>query len=668
MRRILLCAASAVSWLAVSQALAQQAITTPILTTDPNFRDLAGIAAIYGGTGFADVVAHNGVMRTGVFYRSEALYSLNVPDFDTLSSLHITQDIDLRTPLEIRPLPPQPPKEDRVPTGAAYVNINIYGTQSAPDPFAWPAPYPTPTTRGEAKADFATAGTLASSPPVRASRRPSVRCCSTWRTATAPCCTTARAARIAPVGPRSCCRRSPASIWRQECKTIWRPISTRRRRSPPNTRTPFGRLGRRRRTSSYPLLGVRPSFLQAAIDQISLSYPAATFDQSMYAYLTQGLGLTQADIYVLRAKMVDYLTLPGQSGFAGNAAAGAALLNALQNSPLSGAYTAFNYYLQSAIDAGTLGGVEAQVGGQVRADAAAYLLRQPSRLDAALAPYVDGRDLAPGQARAWMGGLAGDFATAAHGGAASSSEHSAGMLGGLTYRIDAQASAFFALGYDWGSVSGAGGAATVGSAIGVVGGRYGFASLDAGPFVAVRASLSGVDYQGARSLGGGLGKANGGAPGMAISGQAVFGDVIRFSAITVTPQAGLRVVHVDLGGFQENGSELALSVDRLGATTASLVSGVEFGFNPWQVSGWTITPTVPLAVEWTLGPPTVSTSGGLYGFSVSQSAAYDSRYLLRGGLSVAARRGAFEVKAEVNAAYGADSNGVNGQVSVALSF
>ena len=417
-----------------------------------------------------------------------------------------------------------------------------------------------------------------------------------------------------------------------------------------------------------PLLGVRPSFLQAAIDQVSLSYPAATFDQSMYAYLTQGLGLTQADIYVLRAKMVDYLTLPGQSGFVGNAAAGAALLNALQNSPLSGAYTTFNYYLQSAIDAGTLGGVEAQVGGQVRADAAAYLLRQPSRLDAALAPYVDGRDLAPGQARAWMGGLAGDFATAAHDGAASSSEHSAGMLGGLTYRIDAQASAFFALGYDWGSVSGAGGAATVGSAIGVVGGRYGFASLDAGPFVAVRASLSGVDYQGARSLGGGLGKANGGAPGMAISGQAVFGDVIRFSAITVTPQAGLRVVHVDLGGFQENGSELALSVDRLGATTASLVSGVEFGFNPWQVSGWTITPTVPLAAEWTLGAPSVSTSGGLYGFSVSQSAAYDSRYLLQGGLSVAARRGALEVKAEVNAAYGADSNGVNGQVSVALSF
>jgi outer membrane autotransporter protein len=267
-----------------------------------------------------------------------------------------------------------------------------------------------------------------------------------------------------------------------------------------------------------------------------------------------------------------------------------------------------------------------------------------------------------------MGGLAGDFATAAHGGAASSSEHSAGMLTGLTYRIDAKASAFFALGYDWGSVGGAGGAANVDSAIGVGGGRYGFASLEQGPFVAARAYFSGVDYQGARTLGGGLGVANGGAPGIAISGQAVFGDVIRFSAVTVTPQAGLRVVHVDLGGFQESGGELALAVERLSATTPSLLGGVEFGFTPWLVSGWTITPTIPLGAELTLGAANVSTSGGLYGLSVSQSAAYDSRYLLQGGLSVAARRGALEVKAEIDATHAADSNGVNGQVSVALSF
>ena len=97
--------------------------------------------------------------------------------------------------------------------------------------------------------------------------------------------------------------------------------------------------------------------------------------------MKQGLGLSQETLYVLRGKMVQYGQLPGQSELRGNAAQGAALLNALQNSELSGRYTDYNYYLQSAIDAGTLGGVETQVGGQIYADAASYLLRSGSRLD-----------------------------------------------------------------------------------------------------------------------------------------------------------------------------------------------------------------------------------------------------------------------------------------------
>ncbi len=52
MRRILLGATPAVFWLAVAHALAQQAITTPILASDENFRDIAGIAApVLVGTG-----------------------------------------------------------------------------------------------------------------------------------------------------------------------------------------------------------------------------------------------------------------------------------------------------------------------------------------------------------------------------------------------------------------------------------------------------------------------------------------------------------------------------------------------------------------------------------------------------------------------------------------
>jgi protein-tyrosine phosphatase len=140
MRRILLCAMPAVFGLAVPHALAQQAISTPILTSDENFRDIAGIAARYGGTGFADTTANNGVMRTGVFYRSEVLNVSNA-DFATLSSLYISRDIDLRTPAEIAATP------DRVPIGAAYTNVNIYGTSAPP-------PAGAPTTQAEAVAQF----------------------------------------------------------------------------------------------------------------------------------------------------------------------------------------------------------------------------------------------------------------------------------------------------------------------------------------------------------------------------------------------------------------------------------------------------------------------------------------------------------------------------------
>jgi protein-tyrosine phosphatase len=165
-----------------------------------------------------------------------------------------------------------------------------------------------------------------------------------------------------------------------------------------------------------------------------------------------------------------------------------------------------------------------------------------------------------------------------------------------------------------------------------------------------------------------LGTAHGGAGGMTYSGQATFGDVIRLSGVTVTPQAGLRIAHVGLNGFQESGSELALNLNRLDHTTPSLLAGLEAAFDPWTRGGWTITPTIPLQAELTLGEAKVASVGQLYGFSVSQSAAYDSRILVQGGVSVSAQRGAFEVKAAANAALGVASASLNGQLSVAYRF
>ena len=126
MRTVLLCGTAVVLSLCFAPASAQQPIVTPILQTDKNFRDLAGIAKQYGGTGFADTTSHDGVMRTEVFYRSGRLHELSDADWTTLSSLNIKLDIDLRTPSEVRQYP------DRVPAGATWINVNIYGTDAPP--------------------------------------------------------------------------------------------------------------------------------------------------------------------------------------------------------------------------------------------------------------------------------------------------------------------------------------------------------------------------------------------------------------------------------------------------------------------------------------------------------------------------------------------------------
>ena len=276
MRGILLGATPAVFWLAVTPAAAQQAITTPILASDPNFRDLAGIAALYGGAGFADVTAHDGVMRTGVFYRSEALNGFTEPNFATLSSLNITQDIDLRTPQEYNKTPDTPP------TGATYVNINIYGTPSAPNPLAPPAPYP--TTRGVAKADFATlyVGFVApgSTEPANFgavlldlahSDGAVLYHCSAGKDRTG--WTSFLLQTIAGVDMATRVKDYLATTAYTSAQIV----------SEYNQIVADQGGDATVANILYPLLGVRRSFLQAAIDQISLSYPAATFDQSMYA-------------------------------------------------------------------------------------------------------------------------------------------------------------------------------------------------------------------------------------------------------------------------------------------------------------------------------------------------------------------------------------------------
>ncbi len=661
-KNVFLCAIAVVLCLSFAPASAQQAITTPILTTAPNFRDLAGISASYGGTGFVNTTSNDGVMRTGVFYRSNALNDLNNADLATISALHIGRDIDLRTPGEIYGAPATPqlsaisPAPDIVPNGATYTNINIYGlSRPVPEP-AWTAP------PSEAINFMKTSYQQFVTDPTQREGFHSVLItlahdsgadlwhCSGGKDRTG--WTSALLESIAGVSPTTIMNDYLAT----NSYTASLVIATRQEIL---AMAPGANVD-----TINALLGVDSSYLQAGLDQVIATYG------SMNAYLTQGLGLSQADIYVLRAKMVYYLSLPGQSGFVGNAAAGAAFLSALQNSPVSGSYTAYNYYLQSAIDAGTLGGVETQVGGQVHADAASFLLRRPEWIDEATAPYTDGRDLREGQTRIWQASLGGSFWSDGRAGVAGSTEYNAGTLIGATHRFNSQTSADLGIGYDWGSVGTAGASATLNTFLATIGGRYGFSNLEAGPFVTARADVGWVDYQSQRTLGGGLGTASGNTNGAFYSGLAGLGDVIRLAPFTITMQTGVRIADVTLDSFNESGSDLALNVNGINKTSSSVLVDLDVSLDRQQLAAWTITPAVTLGYERVLSDPRVESTGTLYGFSVSQHSSYDSRDLVKAGLGATARRDAFIVKAEVNGVVGdgSGSAGIGGQLSIGYSF
>ena len=291
-----LCTAALGLCLWPAPASAQAPITTPILSSDENFRDLAGISAADGGSGLANITSNNGVMRTGVFYRSESLDSLNYTDWTTLSALNIRHDFDLRTPQEIAGA------TDWVPNGATWTNVNIYGTY---------APAPTNIIGNSQQATAYMLGSyegFVADPLQRSafhtllldladSSGPVLYHCSAGKDRT---------------GWTSMLLESIAGVSQA---TIMQDYLATNRYMAVQIQQQQAALQQQGLGYMSPILVVDASYLQAGLNQVTAMYG------SMNAYLMEGLGLTQADIYVLRAKMVYYTLLPGQSGFAGNAAA-----------------------------------------------------------------------------------------------------------------------------------------------------------------------------------------------------------------------------------------------------------------------------------------------------------------------------------------------------------
>ncbi|CDF83660.1 protein tyrosine/serine phosphatase [Pseudomonas knackmussii B13] len=640
LHRVLCCSLSVLSLsIATAQATETYTLDTPRLTGIDNFRDVAGTTTAY-------TTRNDGTMRAGVFYRSNAL-TPSAADLATLNTLGIKEVFDLRTASEIASTP------DTLPSGASYQNIDIIGsatsgadiTNISVTSAAQAIEMMEQTNRSFVsdagmRSQFATLfNELASADGAALFHCTAGKDRTGW--------TAAVLLSIAGVDSATIMSDYLATNEYTAAR-----VAATLAQMPPSMAAIYA-----------PLLGVQASYLQAGLDQVVAEYG------SMDNYLKEGLGLSQETLYVLRGKMVYYSSLPGTAGLSGNAAAGAQLLLQLQNSSLSGNYTAYNYYLQSAIDAGTLGGVESTVGGQVHADAASYLLRQDALIDRAAAPYTSGADLKTGQRRLWTTTLAGYQGNDGSSQAASSNEHTQGTMIGLTQRFSDQPTPPAGFGYSRGSVGGAGGEVDTDLTFLRAGARFAPDSLEQGLFVDADLSAGWLDYDSKRELGGGLGTAKGDSHGTLSGGSASLGYRIPVKDAILEPSLGVRISHLDLSGFQEKGSELALDVDGIEQTRRSAIANLKVSFMPVALSGgWQLVPGIDLGYDHALGDYKVNSDGHLLGLDVAQRAAFDNRDQVSAAVNAMASLGDLSVGAEVGALGGSGSHGYSGSLKASYQF
>jgi len=635
----LLCSLSVLSLsIAAAQAAGNTPLDTPRLRNIDNFRDVAGTTTAYS-------TANDGTMRSGVFYRSNAL-TPSAADLGTLNSLGIKAVYDLRTPSEIAGTP------DTLPNGARYLNIDILGHATSGSTL------PTGSLKSTADAIAMMQGinrSFVSDAGVRGQFSTLFNELAEVDGAALFHCTAGKDR----TGWTAAVLLSIAGV---DSATIMSDYLATNQYTAARVAATLAAMPPAMAAIYAPMLGVEASFLQASLDQVTAQFG------SMDNYLKQGLGLSQETIYVLRGKMVSYNSLPGQAGLLGNAAAGAGLLQQLQRSNLSGTYSDYNYYLQSAIDAGTLGGVESTVGGQVHADAASYLLRQGAMIDQAAAPFTSGIDLRVGQYRLWSTALAGYLGTDGSSETASSNEHSQGLMIGLTQRFTEQLSAHAGFGYSNGNVGGAGGEVDTDWTFFTAGARYAPDGLERGLFVDADANAGWLDYESKRDLGGGLGTAKGDSHGNLSGATLALGYRVPVSDMIFEPSLGVRISHLSVSGFQEKGSELALDVDDTEETRRSAVANLNVSFAPVGMGSWQLVPGVQVGYEHVLGDNEIDSEGQLLGLDIEQRAAFDSRELFFGGVNLMANLGPLSLGGEVGASGGGDSHGFSGGLKASYSF
>jgi outer membrane autotransporter protein len=268
----------------------------------------------------------------------------------------------------------------------------------------------------------------------------------------------------------------------------------------------------------------------------------------------------------------------------------------------------------------------------------------------------------------WSTALTGYLGTDGSSRAESSNEHSQGLMIGLTQRFSEQFSAYGGFGYSKGSVGGAGGEVDTDLTFLSVGARFAPDGLERGLFVDADASAGYIDYDSKRDLGGGLGTAKGNSHGNLTGATLALGYRVPVSGVTLEPSLGVRISHLNLSGFKEKGSELALEVDDINETRKSAVANLSASFNAVSMGAWQLVPGVQVGYEHVLGDSEVDSEGHLLGLDIEQRAAFDNRDQFTGGVNVMANLGALSLGAEVGASGGGGSQGSYGSLKASYLF
>lgn len=624
--------------LAISVAHASEALHTPRLGSLDNFRDIAGTTDHYA-------TRHHGTLRAGVFYRSNAL-TPNAADLAILNTLGIRDVYDLRTPGEIATTP------DITPEGALYTNLDIIGNSSSGSTItniSFSSAQQARTMMQQTNRAFVNDAGMRGQFAVLFNQLAAADGAALFH------CTAGKDR----TGWTAAVLLSLAGV--DEANIMSNYLATNDYTAARVAAT-LAAMPSSMAAIYAPLLGVDASYLQAGLDEVRAQYG------SMDNYLKQGLGLSQETLYVLRGKMVRYGSLPGEPGLQGNAAAGARLLRELQDTPLSGTYSAYNHFLQSAVDAGTLQGVESTVGGQIHADAASYLMRQFTSIERAAWPFADGSDLKVGQTRLWSTALNDYLAIDASARTARSSEHSQGAMIGMTWRVSDQLAGHGSFGFNRGSVGSAGGEASTDLTFLSLGARLALESLEHGLFIDANTSGGGLDFSSKRELGAGLGEAAGDSHGTLTGASLALGYRLPTQVVVLEPSLGVRVSHLDLNGFSEKGSELALRMEDVNATRRSAMANLKATFAPIPLGGWQVSPGVQVGYEHALSAQQVQSRGRLLGLEVAQRAALERRDQFAGGVSLMANLGALSLGMDVAATGGGGSHGASGSLKASYAF